>query len=95
MANTHCEGEHIWGPIFDSGNVYCRHCGDLLGNVNEEGKVPGVIMVEKPLSNRLLTGITYDDGKGDGPKPVVMDPNAPPTEITFTGDLYPNGFYPD
>lgn len=82
MANSHCDEEHIWGPIFHSGNVYCRHCGVLLGNVFEEGQIPGAIIVDKPRYSRLLTGIP-------------MDPN-PTVEInSIEGDRYPNGDYPD
>lgn len=92
MAN-HCEGEHRWGPVFDSGNVYCRRCGDLLGNIYV-GKIPGTIVVDQPRQNMVLTGITFDDGKGDGPKSVVMDPNAPTEINSIEGDRYPNGDYP-
>lgn len=30
MANSFCEGEHTPGLPFESGNVYCKRCGELL-----------------------------------------------------------------
>lgn len=30
MADKYCEGKHTAGPQFESGNVYCKVCGEFL-----------------------------------------------------------------
>jgi len=36
MGNQYCEGQHTPGePFEDSGNVYCKVCGEFLSNINE------------------------------------------------------------
>lgn len=33
MAEKYCNGEHVCGIPFATGNVYCRNCGELIEHV--------------------------------------------------------------
>lgn len=40
MGNSFCEGEHTPGVPFESGNVYCKRCGEFLCNTEPLPKTP-------------------------------------------------------